>query len=345
MKQPKVLFICKERIAPYGMAPSGIAPCGISIGLVNSSQFVSNFLNQNKIESKVVVVKDANFIDAAVYKYRPTHVIMSAIWVTPEKIEVLSKKYPQITWVIRIHSKVPFIAHEGNAIDWMKRYGQIGGNVVMAGNSIEFCGDISKSLGIPCYFLPNIYYPTYDAPSKLFCPKKDFVNIGCLGAVRPFKNHLLQAMAAMRFGNKNNLKIKFHINATRTEQNGQQVLQNLRSLFKGTKHELIEHGWLDHVEFLNLVSKMDIGMQVSISETYNIVAADFVYSDISIVVSNEIGWMPFFAKCDPQDIDSITSTLSKTYFYIGKLNRFFAKVNLRKENRNSGKKWLEYLRD
>lgn len=336
----RVLFICRKRNSTYG----------ISIGLVNSAQFICNFLNQEGIEAKVVTVVDSNGIDKEVYNYKPSHVIIHALWVPPYKLEELAAKYPKIIWQVRVHSKIPFLAHEGMAMEWINEYyiiQETHPNIQISGNSMEFKEAIEVSLDKPVIYLPNMYMPDYPAP-PIERHSGSYLNIGCFGAIRPFKNHLLQAMAAIAFGDKINRSINFHVNSDRSEQNGQSVLKNLQALFAySPNHNLVECKWEFHKEFLKTVAKMDIGMQVSLTETYNIVAADFVYVGIPIVVSKEIDWMPNFTQSDPYDINCMINTLHSVYrsgnFLGGRPARWLCQRALEESNEAAGKKWLKYL--
>lgn len=335
-KDTKVLFICRKRNSVYG----------ISIGLVNSAQFVANFLVSQGIDSKVVTVIDSNGIDKEVHDYKPTHVIIHALWVPPYKLEELSNKYKNIEWQIRIHSKVPFIAHEGMAMEWLTEYYTIqkaNTNIVITANSPEFKDAIEKSLHESVEYLPNLYMPSYPAPDRI-SHEGNFINIGCFGAIRPFKNHLLQAMAAMAFGDKIKKDVYFHINCDRSEQNGQSVLKNLKALFAASpNHKLIEVKWQEHKEFLNTVATMDMGMQISMSETYNIVAADFVYVGIPMIVSPEINWMPWYTKADFYDIKDMVKVLSTVYRTWNPICRWANKRYLESDNKKAGKIWMKYL--
>src|ERR1035437_6255076 len=99
----RILFVCKDRMSAYGAYGYGA-----SYGLINSCRFVGEALNRyfpGEFEFKVASVVDNNRIDAEVYKYKPTHVIIEALWVVPEKMNVLLPKYPNINWIVRIHSK------------------------------------------------------------------------------------------------------------------------------------------------------------------------------------------------------------------------------------------------
>jgi len=70
---------------------------------------------------------------------------------------------------------------------------------------------------------------------------------------------------------------------------------------------------MTHESFTHLIRKMDFGLQVSFSETFNIVAADFVHLKVPIVGSSEIEWMNWLYKANPTDIDSIVNHLWLAY--------------------------------
>jgi hypothetical protein len=125
------------------------------------------------------------------------------------------------------------------------------------------------------------------------------------------KNHLVQAVAAIRFAEEKRLPLRFHINAGRVEQNGGQVLNSLRSLFKElpSYYQLVEHPWLSYERFLGLVRTMDIGMQVSLTETFNIVAADLTRCNVPIVVSESVFWAWPEIFADPLSSTDITQKM------------------------------------
>jgi len=336
----KVLFICKKRSDTYGAHTK-------SIGLYNSAKFIVNFLQKHHIGAKVDVVNDSNDIDKIVHHYKPTHVVLHALWVPPYKIEELIKKYSNIHWQVRIHSKIPFLANEGMALDWIIHYKPLikkYRNLELITNSSEAQFDLAESLDMQVGFLANIYQPDTPPPSGICEHSDEYINVGCLGAIRPFKNQLIQAMAAIRFGNEHNKDIHFHVNSDRTEQAGDQVLKNLRSLFSNSNHKLIEHSWVPHDKFLKLVNTMDIGMQVSMSETFNIVAADFVYTGIPIIVSKEIDWMPITAISDSKHLKEMCQTLE--FNYRKEYRERIVKENLEHLhyiNRVAEEQWLLYL--
>ena len=100
-----------------------------------------------------------------------------------------------------------------------------------------------------------------------------------------------------------------------------------------SNHKLIEHSWCNHDEFIEIVKKMDIGMQVSFSETYNIVAADLVNNMIPIVVSDEIKFIDECCKAKPTSCNDIIIRLH--YVYSNKHNIKMFKANKRLLEANS----------
>ena len=140
------------------------------------------------------------------------------------------------------------------------------------------------------------------------------INIGCFGAIRPLKNQFLQALAAMTFARSIGVKLNFHINGSRVEGNGDPILKNIRALFDATHDcELVEHPWMEHDEFLAVVASMDIMLQVSFSETFNIVGADAASMNVPLIASSELPWLGSYGHADPTSMDSMVEALRSAW--------------------------------
>lgn len=309
MKQKRVLFLLKEN---YAYGNYSYKTC--KAGLLNSALLVARTLRHRlHIETEVRICVDGNSIDKEVHNFKPDYCILEAIWVTPVKLAELALLHPNVTFIVRIHSKTPFLAMEGVAIPWIKQYDMIP-NVAVGFNNIDTAKDFSNIIDVS-YYLPNLYHhidvPRVGLVDRIFNHeiKHHNIHIGCFGAIRPMKNQLEQAVASIIFGDRNDKIIHFHINSSRVEQSGENVLKNLRALFAGTKHYLVEEPWLDRQEFLDLVRTMDVGLQLSLTESFNIVSADFVSQYIPIVVSNEISWMPKLCQVEPSDTEGIVKKI------------------------------------
>ena len=334
-KEKKVLFILKKRQSSHTNYSS------ISSGLLNSAKFVSDMLNKNGIESHLVEVVDNNCIDREVTKYKPTHVIIEALWVIPSKFEVLTKLHPEVEWIIRLHSDISFLANEGIAIEWIYEYMNFP-KVKVSANDWETNENFSQLTNSNFVYLPNYYPVGFFNHNRTKPTCKKVLNVGCFGAVRPLKNQLIQAVAAIDYADTYGKKLRFHINVKRIEGKGEPVLKNLRELFENNpKHELVEYDWLTHDEFIDVVQSMDFGMQVSFTETFNIVTADFVNNNIPVVVSREIPWVSRLFQANPSKVESIVRRMRLALMF-PKL-KFLNKIGLWFNSVKSEKSWTKYF--
>jgi len=295
----RILFIIKQG-ALYGENH----PYHVASGLLNSAKFVVDMLNASgKIEAKLSTVVDNNDIDREVFNFKPLVVVIEAYWVVPDKFDILAKLHPTVRWIVRAHSDFPFLATEGVGIEWTKAY-LTKPSVSVAFNSQNIVRDL-KDLEVDwkiknkILYLPN-YYPL--ANLKRGKHPRNEVHIGCFGAIRPLKNQLIQAVAAVRFADIYGKKLRFYMNSTRCEQGGEGVFRNISALFRGARHELVEIGWLDHDDFLSVMRNMDFALCVSFSETFCITAADAVSCNVPLICSDQIPW------ANPRSIVSTTDT-------------------------------------
>lgn len=310
MSRDRLLFILKKREGYWG-------EYSLSSGLLNSCSFVVRMLKQHGIRVRLVEVNDNNDIDREVTDFRPTHVIIEAFWVVPEKFDVLKPLHPQVHWIVRNHSEMPFLANEGIAMEWSNGY--LRRSVEIMSNSPRAVRDFQAAAYAWGFndrlisYGPN-YYPV-EQLSECDPPVEGRgIDIGCFGAIRPLKNQLAQAITAANFARYRRERLRFHINASRIEGGGDPILKNLRAFFDGCLHaELVEHPWVDHETFLDVIKCMDAVMQVSFSETFNIVAADAACLGIPVLVSSEVPWIGAYAHADPTSERSMLRGLEQIW--------------------------------
>lgn len=325
----KVLSVIKYR-QTYDSKDTYSHGGGMSSGLLNSAQMVVNMLNDlgingEECEAKLAEVIDNNCIDKHVFAFKPDVVIIEAVWVVPEKFDVLVKLHPKVKWIIRNHSNIPFLAQEGQAMGWLEKY-ITHKNVYIASNTPGSVDDLKdlvtqtvtesqrRIAADKVVFFPNYYKSKVESVWQ-YREDADDIHISCFGAVRPLKNHLQQAFAAIRFARKLNKKLYFHINSGRLESGGEPIIRNLRNLFANSVDSvLIEEKWMPHDDFVRHIAKMDLSVQVSFSETFNIVSADAVMQGVPVVVSDEIFWVNREYHAIPTSTDSIVEKMEKAYF-------------------------------
>ncbi len=329
----RILFICKK-----GQTYGGAYSHQKASGLFNSTHLIAAALILKGIQAKVVVVSDNNDIDRETALFKPDICVIEALWVVPGKFDVLQGLHPGVKWYVHIHSNIPFLANEGIAIDWLVRYAEKGVGIIA--NSQAAYDNLSVILGCESlFYLPNIYSRRFFQAKVHY--NKEHVDIGCFGAIRPMKNQLLQALAAIRYAKEIGKPLRFHINFTRVEMDGSSILKNLRALFQNEEAVLVEHPWYDPTDFLKYLHKhIDIGLQVSMSETFNVVSADYVTAGIPLVVSDEVSWVSMWNKAED---DSVESVVRAMHFAAHK--RLLIKWNqhlLKDSAEDATEKWVEF---
>lgn len=316
-------------------------------GVYLSAKFLSDMLNESGIESIVSEALDNNCIDKLVTEFKPDIVIIEAYWVVPSKFDILTSLHPNIKWVIRNHSAMSFLAEEGIIIDWSFEYIK-NNNVYLASNHYktytELC-EIGKFSFAPVdkiLYLPN-YYPEnlIKSDRRPIFSKKDEIHIGCFGANRSLKNQLVQAYAAIKFSKDINRKLYFHMNNSYNNP----IVKNITSLFENVHNvELVLHDWMPHEKFYELCGQMDLGMQLSYSETFNIIAADFVANDVPLIVSDEIDFVSKIFRTNSNDGSRIIKTIRRI-FSIKKHIPFFNRnqILLKSKVRKAKNQWLRII--
>lgn len=344
------LFILKRR-EDYSQDPSYSSSYQIATGMYNSAKFVVDELNAANRRAKVILVIDGNDIDREVTNYEPTDVFIEGLWVTPSKFSELLNisRHQNVRWHVRIHSEIPFLATEGVAMDWITQYLRLGVHVApnapraheqLYWLATKMLGsEVSETL-VP--FLPNCYPVDYSfwPLQNLDIRDKSTLDIACFGAYRPMKNHLQQAFIALKFAEMKDKQLRFHIN-DRQDAGGGGPAKSVEALISAAGAELVKHPWENRETFLGSISQVDLLMQLSMSETFNIVSADATLVGKPMIVSKEINWA-YPAYGDPQSvadclkkIDLIMS--NKTFFINGNRSGLSIYAN------SSRRRWLNYL--
>jgi hypothetical protein len=337
----RILFILKER-HDYG----DYSYSGMSSGLYNSAKFCADMLAANGYVTSVVEVLDNNGIDREVVLFKPDIVIIEALWVIPSKFSVLTKLHPKVKWIVRIHSEAAFLAQEGIAIEWISLYPNYP-SVYVSMNSKEGLEQaqqvyIDKKIDLKRLLYLPTYYPAPKKPYFNPTNPKNNLSVACMGAIRPLKNNLIQAAAAMKFADSRKMTLYFHINNGRLESGGNPCYRNLIALFKNTRHKIVQHEWLNHADFVQFLSYMDLGMQVSFSETFCIIAADLVSAGVGIIGSPAIDWLDKESQASTIEIDGIVKIMKDVF-----KNRGLAHDNLKNLQcyaDNAEQSWLIGLR-
>ena len=167
----KILFILKDRFYSYSHSNS--------YGLSNSARLVVEYLEEIGNQCKIVTVIDGNFIDKEIHQYNPDVVIIEALWVSGSKLNELLNLYPNVNWVVRIHSNIGFLSTETMALKYVNDYVKLNNNKLsISFNNDELNYRMREIMGYNFTYLPNIIT---EFGHKKFSHNKAIIHIGCFG--------------------------------------------------------------------------------------------------------------------------------------------------------------------
>jgi hypothetical protein len=266
------------------------------IGLGVNAIHTAKVLRRHHVRTDIAGVWTLDHVREEVAK-RPTltHVLIEAPWIAAKETADLMRQFPDVHFIVRSHSQVGFLQVEPGAIRILQDLGRLQEmelNFTLAANSLKFssfCRTVWKSR---CEYLPNLY--DLERPlSRPSHPHGDrLLRISSFGALRLLKNHTSAAATAMLIAEADNRDLEFYVSVNR-EEHGQTVLNALREIFRGNSTcKLVESPWSSWPEFRRLIGTMDLCIQLSASETFNLSTADAVSEGVPVVVSSAIEWVP-----------------------------------------------------
>ncbi len=234
-----------------------------------------------------------------------THIVISAPWLPSADLQDIAINNSSIEFAVVSHSNVGFLAADPRAFKLIREYLDVETqtpNFHMAGNSDRLAKWISNTYNDPCWTLPNLYY--LDASAVHMRPpfSGDTVRIGCFGAQRLLKNILSAGAAALELAGGMRIDLEFFINSKRVEGlPPASTVTSLREMFSGLRWaKLVEQPWETWPKFRQTARHMDLLMQPSFTESFNVVTADGVAEGVASVTGNAITWVPqsWIAKVD-----------------------------------------------
>ena len=89
---------------------------------------------------------------------------------------------------------------------------------------------------------------------------------------------------------------------------------------------------------------MDLGMQVSFSETFNIVAADLVTQGVPVIGSKELPWINKLFSANATESEKICNKLLLTYKF-PLFNNITNQYLLHRYTNKTKKIWVEYFKN
>lgn len=339
-EKPHIAFVYKN----FAANP-GVSHIGLGVSALNNAKI----FHKQGIQASVWPVKYPHeiqtYIDRANMKNPVTHIVIAAPWIPTPTLHQIVHSNLDIKFAVNCHSNVGFLQADTNGVKLLREYidlqkGSL--NFHVAGNSKKFCLWLRQAFATACDYLPNMYYldDTVDANKPLW--NGGVLRIGAFGATRPQKNIASMAGAALAISKELKCDVEFYVSGGRTEGGGNTILNAVRAMLVNEPGiTLKELNWASWPQFRSLIRTMHLLLQVSYTESFNMVTADGVAEGVPSVVSDAIDWAPKYWQAFSDDVCDIARVGRQLIF-----DRSAAKDGLRaleQHNRDSFEIWEEYL--
>ena len=282
-------------------ANRNISHIGLGVAAINTAKV----LQQNGIKTAVWPIINADDLRRRLTANPADNVIISAPWIPSPELQALGNDFPDTQFSVNCHSNVGFLQADRNGVRLVREVMELeagSANIHLAGNSRRFCDWVRFAFSAPCAYLPNLYY-LHDEPIPLPRPfQGGTLKIGVFGATRPLKNMMSSAGAALEIARSLRTPLELWVSAGRTEGGGEVVLGAVKEMLSNLPGvSLVLNGWQTWPSFRRTVGSMNLLLQPSYTESFNMVTADGVAEGVASVVSSAIDWAPEDWKADVDD--------------------------------------------
>jgi hypothetical protein len=223
-----------------------------------------------------------------------THVVVSAPWIASGELAAMAQAHPDVVFAVLSHSNVGFLQADPRAIALLREGADLAraiGNFRIGANAASLRNWWEATYQTPMLLLPNMY--PFEPVRNRRMWSGGTLRIGCFCAIRPYKNVLTAAAAALEVGVRLRASdLEFWISGGRTEGGGT-IPQAIHEMYVNVpRAKVVANHWESWPRFLDTVGSMDLLMQPSYTETFNVVTADGIARGVPSVVGEAIAWAP-----------------------------------------------------
>jgi glycosyltransferase involved in cell wall biosynthesis len=211
----------------------------------------------------------------------------------------------------------------------------------VGGNSEKFVKWIDNAFDIKGALLPNLYPISDEVQMKPVWDGFSTIKIGVFGSPRLQKNFMSAIGAAILIQRELRVNVEIHMNVD-VEDINNPVTVAIGQMLQGLEYiKLVKHEWAHWNDFIKIINDMDVLLQPSYTESFNIVTADGISVGVPSVVSSAIYWAPDSWKAETDDCNHIAKT------GIRLLTRYSLRCKgitaLKKYNRKSVNHWFDFF--
>ena len=317
------------------------------MGLQVAGFATKQVLDQHGFETTVFPVRHNIDVVNAINKYNETHenklthAVISAPWLSVHDIKCILYGFPEIQFVILSHSNVGFLQADPEGMKLLRHYHKLSReftNFQVGGNTKKFTKWMNKVYGEGVVLLPNMY-STESARTQEPWSNQSPIRIGAFGAMRSEKNFMTAAAAALAIQEELGVPVELHMSEGGEGEVGT-TSESIDQMCDG-KIRVFRYPWSYWDNFIDLVASMHLLIQMSYTESFNMITADGIAVGVPSVVSPAIYWAPPSWKADPDNALDVADVGIR--LLTNQSDREDGLEYLRAHNESSLKYWEQFL--
>ena len=272
-----------------------------STGLSNNTRQCAAVLNEEGYRAIAMCLTDLPRSDGSqgphiwgpwMAEHAPRMVVVSALCTPPEDLEALARKFRDTIWVQRIHSNLAWLFQSGDfyktmqVLEMSRRLPNVKLAFVSPYESARLHG--AGLHNVVC--MPNVTVaPVADTPRRGPARNRR-VELSAIFAVRLLKHPSGHVLASALVNARR--RACLHMQFTRTDH--RHYNERCKMFANACQLPLVEEPYRDHADFCAwLGSSIHVGLQLSMTESFNYVAVEHMSEGIPVVASEAIPFVPW----------------------------------------------------
>lgn len=291
-----IIFIKINNAAGAGKTENSDAPnamlyssANTTTGVTVSSDHLKAVLGKAGIDCAIMYYADDNGLLEAVKGNDANLYILQVPTFADDTLFAILKLGKKI--VLGLHSTICNLQVEDNALMRLIRFSQLreAHFAISCPSKVEVDGFNSFS-ATPFIYLPN----TYSFPIKAVIKKRKLnpkvLKISLFCALRSLKNIMAQVVAVSVLARRG-YKIELHLIDDRSH-----IAACIREMADSLPYKVVFHELADNKAIIKLMAKMDLGLQVSLSETFSYAAFEQMALGVPVVASTAVPYATQIAQ-------------------------------------------------
>lgn len=275
-------------------------PPGLDTALSANAQHSAAVLRRHGYDAQAVPIGQIGHWEAWYPQHKPQMVIISATCVPLPLMRKLAERHRQTIWVQRIHSNSAFLFQESCAFDHCMETLRLARDHRNLRYAVVDLAEAQRwtLAGAEVACIPNVWSVPIDTAPRTGPDPRATVRLSAEFALRLLKAPASHLLAAAILNRRRPAQLHLQMHRCDCEM----YPRNLKAMAELIGLTLVEEPYRTNDAFVAwLADTIHVGLQLSLTESFNYVALEHFAHGIPCVCGRAIGFSPW--RCDPEDAE------------------------------------------